>query len=69
MPNNGPFCFTDVYMGGAENVRRGSADSLLTALTTVNVCPDYFLLFVETMNWAQISLALDPWMILVFVYG
>lgn len=49
--------------------RGGSADSLLTALTTVNVCPDYFLLFVETMNWAQISLALDPWMILVFVYG
>lgn len=54
-------------MGDTENVCGRLADSLLIALTTVNVCPDNFLLFVETMNWAQISLALDPWMILVFV--
>lgn len=69
MPNNGSFSFTDVYMGDTENVCGGLADSLLTALTTVNVCPDNFLLFVDAMNWAQISLALDPWMNLFFVNG
>lgn len=43
----------------------GLVDRLLTALTAVNVCPDN--LFIETMNWAQNSLALNPWMVLVLV--
>lgn len=48
-----------------EYVCGGLVDRLLTALTAVNVCPDN--LFIETMYWAQISLALNPWMVLVLV--
>jgi len=48
-----------------EYVCGGLVDRLLTALTAVNVCPDN--LFIETMNWAQNSLALNPWMVLVLV--
>lgn len=67
MPSNGSFSFIDIYMGDTEDVCGGSVDSLLTALITVNVCLDNLLLFTKIMSWAQISLALNPWMVLVLV--